>query len=300
MTEKSSNLSKVIASAVLVSVIGFVAYFTFTIIPNQILANTDDTIAAKKRSEESAAASNKAASIKAQLDKENKELTFNDKKTDLEIKNFGTLKIELKDKAAPKSVENFIRLVSRGYYNGLKFHRMTEGPGFNVIQGGDPKGDGTGGETANGEPLVDEIWEIKPEYAIASNDTSRTSKLVNIPKFRDPGLYPNYSVDVGQAVFPKGFVMMANTGSPDSNTSQFFITFDQTLLPANYTVFGVITDQSSLDTLDKIKNDVNPVPKNVSSSSESLNNSQSGEPAKNPVLDGEPSKDLKIEKISIL
>jgi peptidyl-prolyl cis-trans isomerase B (cyclophilin B) len=54
----------------------------------------------------------------------------------------GTFVIELYPKVAPKTVENFETLVKKGFYNGLTFHRVV--PGF-VVQGGDPKGDGTGG-----------------------------------------------------------------------------------------------------------------------------------------------------------
>ncbi|VVB91500.1 Cyclophilin type peptidyl-prolyl cis-trans isomerase/CLD [uncultured archaeon] len=54
----------------------------------------------------------------------------------------GTIKFELYEKDAPITTKNFIDLAQRGFYNGLTFHRVV--PGF-VIQGGDPKGDGTGG-----------------------------------------------------------------------------------------------------------------------------------------------------------
>ena len=54
----------------------------------------------------------------------------------------GTIKMKLYPEEAPKTVENFVKLIKKGYYNGLKFHRVE--PGF-VVQGGDPKGDGTGG-----------------------------------------------------------------------------------------------------------------------------------------------------------
>lgn len=56
--------------------------------------------------------------------------------------NKGTIKIRLYPEEAPKTVENFIKLARKGFYNGLKFHRVEAG--F-VIQGGDPKGDGSGG-----------------------------------------------------------------------------------------------------------------------------------------------------------
>ncbi|HVK05648.1 MAG TPA: peptidylprolyl isomerase [Armatimonadaceae bacterium] len=54
----------------------------------------------------------------------------------------GTIKIELYPQEAPKTVQNFLALIGKGYYDGLVFHRVE--PGF-VIQGGDPNGDGTGG-----------------------------------------------------------------------------------------------------------------------------------------------------------
>lgn len=54
----------------------------------------------------------------------------------------GTIKFELKEKEAPITTKNFIELAQKGFYNGLTFHRVESG--F-VIQGGDPKGDGTGG-----------------------------------------------------------------------------------------------------------------------------------------------------------
>lgn len=54
----------------------------------------------------------------------------------------GKIVIELYDKDAPNTVANFVKLARQGYYNGLRFHRVV--PGF-VVQGGDPKGDGSGG-----------------------------------------------------------------------------------------------------------------------------------------------------------
>ncbi|MDL2246238.1 peptidylprolyl isomerase [Methanobrevibacter sp. OttesenSCG-928-K11] len=56
--------------------------------------------------------------------------------------NKGTIELELFEKDAPKTVENFVKLINKGYYDGLTFHRVI--PDF-VIQGGCPKGDGTGG-----------------------------------------------------------------------------------------------------------------------------------------------------------
>lgn len=60
----------------------------------------------------------------------------------IEIENYGTVKAELYPKIAPNTVDNFISLSNSGFYNGLTFHRVIKD--F-MIQGGDPKGDGTGG-----------------------------------------------------------------------------------------------------------------------------------------------------------
>ncbi len=66
----------------------------------------------------------------------------------------GEIKIRLFPAAAPKAVENFVELSKKGYYDGLKFHRVIND--F-MIQGGDPKGDGTGGESVWGKPFEDEF-----------------------------------------------------------------------------------------------------------------------------------------------
>ena len=68
--------------------------------------------------------------------------------------NYGDIKIRFFKDQAPKAVENFITHAKEGYYNGLTFHRVIKD--F-MIQGGDPKGDGTGGESIYGEPFEDEI-----------------------------------------------------------------------------------------------------------------------------------------------
>lgn len=68
--------------------------------------------------------------------------------------NKGTFKIELFDKEAPKTVENFVGLANKGYYEGVLFHRIIKG--F-VIQGGDPTGTGMGGESIWGKPFEDEF-----------------------------------------------------------------------------------------------------------------------------------------------
>lgn len=117
----------------------------------------------------------------------------------------GDIEIELYPTDAPKTVQNFATHASRGYYNGLSFHRVE--PGF-VIQGGDPNGNGTGGYSIFGPTFEDELNPNSPSY---------------------------------QAGYLEGVVAMANRG-PNTNGSQFFIMLaNNTTLPKNYTIFGKVT-----------------------------------------------------------
>jgi cyclophilin family peptidyl-prolyl cis-trans isomerase len=123
------------------------------------------------------------------------------KKTVATIKtNMGNIEIELFAKETPKTVENFVLLAKKGYYKGIIFHRVIKN--F-MIQGGDPTGTGTGGESAWGGKFDDEIVPaIKFEKA--------------------------------------GFLAMANAG-PGTNGSQFFITLVPTpWLNGKHTIFGKV------------------------------------------------------------
>ena len=127
----------------------------------------------------------------------------------------GPIAIEFLERDAPKAVENFRLLAEHGYYDGTTFHRVVKG--F-MIQGGDPTGDGTGGESAWGEPFQDEINRQSPLY-------------------RDG--------------YRRGLVAMANSG-PNTNGSQFFIMHRDYELPPDYVVFARVT--SGLDVVDSIAN----------------------------------------------
>lgn len=126
----------------------------------------------------------------------------------------GTIKFELLADQAPKTAENFRLLAERGYYDGTIFHRVISG--F-MIQGGDPKGNGTGGETATGAPLPNEIDRNSPLY---------------------------------QGGYERGLVAMANSGTPETGRSQFFIMHQRHPLAPNYTIFGRVTE--GMDVVDKI------------------------------------------------
>lgn len=127
--------------------------------------------------------------------------------------NFGVIKFKTYDSDAPKTVNNFITLANKGFYNNLTFHRVVEG--F-VIQGGDPLGTGTGG----------------PGY-----------------EFEDE-LDPN--TESYKEGYKKGIVAMANAG-PNTNGSQFFIMLKDTPLPHNYTIFGkVVEGQEIVDSIGRV------------------------------------------------
>lgn len=127
--------------------------------------------------------------------------------------NKGTIKFELLEEDAPKTTENFRLLAEKGYYDVVIFHRVI--PNF-MIQGGDPLGEGYGGESAWGGKFNDEIL--------------RTSSLY-------------------QGSYDKGTVAMANSG-PNTNGSQFFIMHVDYPLPPSYTKFGrVIEGQEVVDTI---------------------------------------------------
>ncbi|MBX7218488.1 MAG: peptidylprolyl isomerase [Blastocatellia bacterium] len=125
----------------------------------------------------------------------------------------GTIKVELLTKDAPKTTENFRLLASREFYNGLTFHRVIKG--F-MIQGGDPNGNGTGGQSAWGGDFEDEI---------------------------------NPASEIYQTGYRTGVVAMANRG-PNTNGSQFFIMHKDYPLPPKYTIFGrVISGQEVVDAI---------------------------------------------------
>ncbi len=128
--------------------------------------------------------------------------------------NYGAITFETYDADAPNTVQNFVTLADKGFYNGLTFHRVISG--F-MIQGGDPKGDGTGGP---GYSFADEINPSSPLY---------------------------------QTGYKKGIVAMANSG-PNTNGSQFFIMAADYPLPPSYTIFGhVVSGQDVVDTIDAVK-----------------------------------------------
>ena len=121
--------------------------------------------------------------------------------------NKGNITIELYEDKAPTTAGNFIDLVEKGFYDGLAFHRYE--PGF-VIQGGDPRGNGTGG------------------YIEPGSNRERRIPLEVSPELKH-----------GEA----GAVAMARSSDPNSASSQFYITLGPAaFLDMNYAVFGRVVD----------------------------------------------------------
>ena len=283
---KPENVSKLIALIVALIAIGGTIFVTGVYIPKYVLSETDEAKALRQKQETETKSQEALVKAKQQVLDENSRLKFIDQSVVMNINDFGDLNIALKDKAAPKTVENFIRLTDRGYYNNTIFHRIVKAADFSVIQGGDPNGTGSGGATADGNKLVDELWKVRPEFDLDAT-TGQKGETKNTPIFSDPDLYVDYQPGTGQVTYRRGLILMAKTAEADSATSQFFITLNTTTLPAEYTVFGVITEES-LQVLDKINNEVNPI----------VTPDQTGSAPQSQ--DGQPDKELRISTVKIM
>ena len=131
----------------------------------------------------------------------------------IEMESGKAIKLELYPEIAPNTVANFVTLASKGYYDGLIFHRVI--PGF-MIQGGDPTGTGMGGPG----------YTIKGEFA---RNGYRENTLRHT----------------------RGVISMARSGMPNSAGSQFFIMHaDAPHLDGSYAAFGKVTE--GIETVDEI------------------------------------------------
>ena len=135
---------------------------------------------------------------------------------EIEVKDYGTIAVELDADEAPITVTNFVDLVEEGFYDGLTFHRIIDG--F-MIQGGDPNGDGSGGSGRT----------IKGEFS--SNGVDNSIDHV------------------------RGVISMARSSLPNSASSKFFIVQeDSPHLNGEYAAFGHVT--SGMEIVDAICEDV--------------------------------------------
>ena len=122
----------------------------------------------------------------------------------VEVEKFGTIELELYKEVAPITVDNFVKLANKGFYNNLTFHRIIKG--F-MIQGGCPKGNGTGGPG----------YTIKGEFAMNG--------------FNNPLKHE------------RGVISMARAMDPNSAGSQFFIMHKAAPhLDGQYAAFGKVID----------------------------------------------------------
>ena len=137
----------------------------------------------------------------------------------IEMKNGGIIRAELYPATAPNTVNNFIELIEKKYYDGLIFHRII--PGF-MIQGGDPKGTGTGG----------------PGYSIKG-------------EFYGNGFNEN------DITHERGVLSMARSQHPNSAGSQFFVMHgDADYLDGQYAAFGrIIEGMEVVDAIASVRTD---------------------------------------------
>lgn len=138
---------------------------------------------------------------------------------DIKVEDYGTVTVKLDPSSAPITCANFVCLANDKFYDGLTFHRIIEN--F-MIQGGDPKGNGTGGSDKN---IVGEF---------TSNGYNNTLSHT------------------------RGAISMARSGNPNSASSQFFIVHkDSPHLDGDYAVFGYVTE--GIDVVDKVCADAKPI-----------------------------------------
>ena len=137
---------------------------------------------------------------------------------EIDVAEYGTIRLKLDREKAPITVDNFLKLVEEGFYNGLTFHRAVEG--F-MIQGGDPNADGTGHSAER----------IKGEFAEngVENPISHT----------------------------RGTISMARSEDPNSASCQFFIMQENGFsLDGKYAAFGTVTE--GMEVVDAICSDIKP------------------------------------------
>lgn len=147
----------------------------------------------------------------------------------------GNIKIKLFPKIAPKAVENFVTHAKDGYYDGTKFHRVVED--F-MIQGGDPNGDGTGGESIWGEGFEleasNQLYNIRGALAMArSQDPNSNGSQFFIIQNRN-----DVSDGLAKQYYPEDIINAYKKGGVPQ-------------LDGQYTVFGQVID-NGMEVVDKI------------------------------------------------
>ncbi len=191
------GIAGIVAAVVLIAlfVVGATGGFkTDDKVEGTLTAGTGETAANDKKDENTV----------TENTKEENTMTENTKVL-VEMENGGEFVIELYPEYAPQTVQNFIDLVSDGFYDGVGFHRIVEG--F-MAQGGDPEGTGMGGSGV----------QIPGEFASNGFEGNTLSHT-------------------------RGVISMARSQNPDSASSQFFICYDDaSFLDGNYAAFGKVVE----------------------------------------------------------
>lgn len=139
--------------------------------------------------------------------------------------NVGKIEIALANSKATCAVNSFVHLASADFWNGSQCHRVSDSSGLYMLQCGDP------------------LAKSTTKLTCASGSKA--------PGTGGPG-YEFASENLTGATYKAGTVAMANSGTPDSNGSQFFLVFKNSSLQPQYTPFGTIT--AGLDILQKVAN----------------------------------------------
>lgn len=156
--------------------------------------------------------------------------------------NQGEIKIQFFPEQAPMTVENFIRLAQKGYYDGTIFHRVISD--F-MIQGGDPEGNGTGGESIWGHPFEDELsrelFNIRGALSMANSGPNTNGSQFFI--VQNKNMPKRYIKQMEPAGYPKEIIHAYKQGGTP-------------WLDGRHTVFGqVITGMDVVDKIAKSKKD---------------------------------------------
>ncbi len=168
----------------------------------------------------------------------------------------GDVTVEIDGNAAPKTAENFLTHARNGYYDNLTFHRVI--PDF-MIQGGDPTGNGSGGESIWGGKFEDEMnaesYKLHRTRLAEITDEPLPAELANmtVQEYYERQGY-QYDDSLESHPMERGYLAMANAG-PNTNGSQFFIITRKEgtdWLNGKHTVFGKVLE--GMEIVDAISN----------------------------------------------
>lgn len=229
----------------------FALALTFAMVFSFVACDGNKTEEVSSLKETTITNDNFAAEDKEESTDEKNQTTANLVKAEIEIVDYGTIKLDLYAEDAPKTVANFVNLAKSGFYNGLTFHRIMED--F-MMQGGDPLGNGTGGNTDKSGKEIN----VEGEFS-ANGHTNNISHIRGtISMARSGSQYESY--------LSMGYDLPAEAQSDlkrayNSASSQFFIVHkDSEFLDGNYAAFGRVTD--GMDVVDKVCKKAKPTDNN--------------------------------------